>query len=115
MNSKIPLALVLAWDRRVIFAALNVVVLVAGLIVGSVMFAHDTPHQKLTRDEILARADKMTDVDKLRRVVIADDDDIRSLENLAALLHRQHVVICFAISGVALGNLLLFSWKEQKP
>jgi hypothetical protein len=102
-------------ERRAIFAALNIIVLVAGLLVGGIMAGRATPHQKRTREDTRTRIDQITTDVKVRRLLVADDEDIRALENLDAAFHKTYLFLGFGMSGLALGNLLLFPWKANKP
>ncbi|HEV7924664.1 MAG TPA: hypothetical protein VGR14_04870 [Verrucomicrobiae bacterium] len=100
-------------ERRAIFATLNIIILVSGLVAGGNMARHVTPHQKRTREDTRARIDQITTDEKVRKLLVADDEDIRALENLDAAFHTTYRWLGVAMSGLALGNLLLFPWKAK--
>jgi hypothetical protein len=72
------------------------------------------PHHKATRDAFHAHINQLTNDEKLRRMLIVDDEDIRALENLGAAYQNGLIEACFVASGLALGNLLLFPWKNLR-
>ena len=90
--------------------------LIGGLFLGCMtLFGSDVPHEKRTPEEFRTHIQQVTSEEKLQRLFIADDEEIRALEHLSVVGRICVIGLSFAISSLALINLVVvILGKNQK-
>ncbi len=98
-------------DRHYLFAIINVLLVLGGLLVFGLIISHDPPPPGLGPEDHYALIQKMTDVNKLKDLMIRDNVYIRSLENF--VFTSRFILLFCSVVGAAFGliNLVLISTK----
>ncbi len=102
-----------AKDRRYLVAIINGLLLLGGVVIIGVILSHDLPPPGLGPEDHYALIQKMTDVNKLKNMVIRDNVYIRSLENF--VFTSRFILLFSSVVGAAFGliNLVLIPWRKQ--
>ncbi len=100
-------------DRHYLFAIINGLLVLGGLLVFGVILSRDLPPPGLGPEDHYALIQKMTDVNKLKDMVLRDNAYIRSLENF--IFTSRFILLFSSVVGVACGliNLVLIPWRKQ--
>ncbi|MFB3108066.1 MAG: hypothetical protein ACE1ZE_01710 [Candidatus Binatia bacterium] len=99
-------------DRHYLFAIINVLLVFGGLLVFGVILSRDLPPPGLGPEDHYALIQKMTDINKLKDMMIRDNVYIRSLESFVST--ARFILIFSSVVGVAFGliNLVLMPWRS---
>ena len=94
-------------DRHYLFAIINVLLVLGGLLVFGVILSRDLPPPGLGPEDHYDLIQKMTDINKLRGLVLRDNTYIRSLENF--VFTSRFILLFSSAVGAAFGliNLIL--------
>lgn len=100
-------------DRHYLFAIINVLLVLGGLLVFGLIISPDPPPPGLGPEDHYALIQKMTDVNKLKDMIIRDNVYIRSLENF--VYTSRFILLFSSVVGAAFGliNLVLIPWRKQ--
>ncbi len=100
-------------DRHYLFAIINGLLLLGGVMIIGVILSRDLPPPGLNPERHYALIQEMTDVNKLQNMVIRDNVYIRSLENF--VFTSRFILLFSSVVGVAFGliNLVLIPWRKQ--
>ncbi len=102
-----------ATDRNYLFALINILLVVGGIMMCFVIFSRTLQEPPLDAKGHLELVQNMTEVHKLKEMVIRDNVYIRSLESFA---HTSRAMLLFSSSvGAAFGliNLVLVPWRRK--
>ncbi len=99
-------------DRHYLFAIINVLLVLGGLLVFGVILSRDLPPPGLNPERHQALIQEMTDVNKLKDMVLRDNVYTRSLENFVST--SRFILLFSSVVGAAFGliNLVLISWRR---
>ena len=102
-----------AKDRRYLVAITNGLLLLGGVVIIGVILSRDLPPSGLNPERHHALIQEMTDVNKLRGMVIRENVYTRSLENFVSTL--RFLLLFSSVVGAAFGliNLVLIPWRKQ--
>jgi len=100
-------------DRHYLFAIINVFLVLGGFLVFGLIISRDPSPPGLGPGDHYALIQKMTDVNKLKDMVIRDNVYIRSLENF--VFTSRFILLFSSVVGAAFGliNLVLIPWRKQ--
>jgi len=100
-------------DRHYLFAVINGLLLLGGVVIFAVIISRDTPPPAFGPEAHHKLIQEMTEVHKLKDMVIRDNGYIRSLENL--VLTSRFILLFSSVVGAAFGliNLVLIPWRKQ--
>jgi len=100
-------------DRHYLFAIINVLLVLGGLLIFGVILSRDLPPPGLGPEDHYALIQKMTDINKLKDMVLRDNAYIRSLENFS--FTSRFILLFSSVVGAAFGliNLVLIPWRKQ--
>ena len=100
-------------DRHYLFAVLNGLLFSGGVVVFGVIFSRNLQPPGLGPEKHHALIQEMTDVVKLRAMIIRDNVYLHSLENFV-FTSRFILLFSSAVGGaIGLLNLLLIPWRKQ--
>jgi hypothetical protein len=99
-------------DRHYLFALINVLLVFGGLLVFGVILSRDLPPPGLGHEDHYALIQKMTDINKLKDMMIRDNVYIRSLESFVST--SRFILLFSSVVGAAFGliNLVLMPWRS---
>ncbi|MCZ6718858.1 MAG: hypothetical protein O6944_06890 [Gammaproteobacteria bacterium] len=99
-------------DRHYLFAIINVLLVFGGLLVFGVILSRDLPPPGLGPEDHYALIQKMTDINKLKDMMIRDNVYIRSLESFVST--SRFILLFSSVVGAAFGliNLVLMPWRS---
>jgi len=99
-------------DRHYLFAIINVLLVFGGLLVFGVILSRDLPPPGLGPEDHYALIQKMTDINKLKDMMIRDNVYIRSLESFVST--ARFILLFSSVVGAAFGliNLVLMPWRS---
>ena len=100
-------------DRHYLFAIINGLLLLGGVMIIGVILSRDLSLPGLNPERHHALIQEMTDVNKLRGMVIRENVYTRSLENFVSTL--RFLLLFSSVVGAAFGliNLVLIPWRKQ--
>ncbi len=102
-----------AKDQFYLFAIINGLLVVGGVVIFAVIVSREIPPPGLGPEDQYALIQKMTDVNKLKGMVLRDNEYIRSLENFS--FTSRFILLFNSVVGAAFGliNLVLIPWRKQ--
>ncbi len=98
-------------DRNYLFVIMNVLLLIAGITIFVVIISRSIPKPAFNTQDHQELIQKMTDVRKLKDLLILDNVYIRSLEDFVST--SRFILLFSSIVGGAFGliNLVLIPWR----
>ena len=100
-------------DRHYLFVIINGLLVLGGVVIIGVILSRDLPPPGLNPERHHALIQEMTDVNKLKDMVLRDNVYTRSLENFVST--SRFILLFSSVVGGAIGliNLLLIPWRKQ--
>jgi hypothetical protein len=91
---------------------INIALLIGSIFLGCMATNNTVPHEKISPEEFQTRLQKITNEERLQRLFIADDKDIRALQHLAEV-ERDIIIFCsFMICLISIGSIVIL-WKNR--
>ena len=94
-----------AKDRHYLFAVINALLVLGGVVIFGVIVSRDLPPPGLGPEDHYDLIQKMTDINKLRGLVLRDNTYIRSLENF--VFTSRFILLFSSVLGAAFGLINL--------
>jgi len=100
-------------DRHYLFAIINGLLVLGGVVIFGVIISREIPPPALGPEAHHKLIQEMTEIHKLKDMVIRDNGYTRSLENL--VFTSRFILLFSSVVGAAFGliNLVLISKKGQ--
>lgn len=98
---------------RTVVAALNLSVILASLMVGSILCVRSTPRLSKTPQEVASKVDRTNNKERLKELIVSADAYARSMEDYASWLHTALLVA--SASGLVVGASNLQFVRSQRP
>src|SRR5438067_6175992 len=104
----------------ILFFVINGILLLIGFWIGVPVFSGDRPQpEKRNHEEVKAFLEGVTNVEKLRAIVVADDVSIRAEKNISAVLREGASWVCAFAVIVSASNICLLTLyatkRKRKP
>jgi hypothetical protein len=100
--------------RKMILTSINGFLVVVGLYFGLPIVGRPVPADTRSAEQTQAIIKNVTDIEKLKAIVKADDDCIRADREIASLLRQTLIAASVVAVVVGLVNIMLVSFSGRK-
>lgn len=99
--------------KKITLICLNVLLIAIGLYFGVPSHRSSIPSVSRSAEEAKALVEKASDVEKLRAIILADDDGIRAYRELAVLFRDATIAVSAAAIAVGVASVIVLSFGKR--
>jgi hypothetical protein len=99
--------------NRIVLICLNVLLIALGLYFGIPSYRSSIPTSRRSAEETKALVEKESNLEKLRAIVLADDDSIRADRELTSLFRDASIAVSAAAAAVGVAGLIVLSFSRK--